>query len=163
MHDNWNPSTTEFEGDIAILKLSGPVTLNELIMPVCIANSQTFSNLNGTVVGWGIYDDTNRPSEIPKKANIPILDDIDCLKMNPSLTKVISKDVFCAGRVGAGVCRGDSGSDYYVEQDGRFHVRGLVSSAVVKKCSESDSALYSDILKNLDFIQGVSLNLFKIF
>lgn len=155
-HDSWNPLTASFEGDIAILKLSGAVATNEFIRPVCIANIQTSVSREGTVVGWGVHDDSEVPSNFPRKIQIPILSDRDCFTRNPGLLKIFSDDLFCAGKVGAAVCKGDSGSGFYVENYGRFFLRGIVSSSIVTSCSQSNSALYSDILKNMDFIRKVS-------
>lgn len=156
VHDKWNPSTVEFEGDLAMLKLSNPVTFTEFIKPVCIADRQTSTITNGVVIGWGVSDDTNIPSNIPRKIVIPILQNLDCLKKNRGLLSIISNDLFCAGKTGSGVCMGDSGSGYYVEVDGQFYVRGIVSSSTNEMCSRSSTALYSDVLKNLNFIKGIS-------
>lgn len=156
VHDKWNPSTIDFEGDIAMLKLSNPVTSTEFINPVCIANWQTSSITNGVVSGWGVAGDTDVPSNVPRKTEIPILSNLDCLKKNPGLLSIFSDDLFCAGKAGSGVCKGDSGSGFYVEIAGKFYVRGIVSSSTNELCSRSVAALYSDVLKNSNFIQGFS-------
>lgn len=155
IHDRWNPSSDEFEGDVALLKLTEPITVTKFIKPVCIANSQTLPMSYGNVVGWGVEDDTDEPSDIPKKIQILVLSELDCLKKQPGLTKIFSHDLFCAGKDGAGVCKGDSGSGFYVQENERFYLKGIVSSSSGKLCSNANLALYSDIFKNLDFIQRV--------
>lgn len=156
VHDKWNPSTTDFEGDIAMLKLSNSVTSTEFINPVCIADWKTSSITNGVVTGWGVASDTEIPSNVPRKTELPILNYLDCLRKNPGLLSIFSDDLFCAGKDGSGVCKGDSGSGLYVEVDGKFYVRGIVSSSINVLCSRTAAALYSDVLKNLNFIQGFS-------
>lgn len=156
IHDRWNPLTPSFEGDVAILKLSGAVVTNEFIQPVCIANLDNSANREGTVVGWGVYDDNEVFSDFPRKIQIPILSYFDCFTRNPGLLRIFTDDLFCAGKVGSAVCKGDSGSGFYVENNGRFFLRGIVSSSILTPCSQSISALYSDILKNMDFIRKVS-------
>lgn len=158
IHDKWNPKTIDFEGDIAILKLANRVTMNEFVRPICLANLQQSNISNGTVAGWGVHDDTDIPSDIPRKAEIPILSDRECLRKNQALSPIFSDDLFCAGKTNSGVCKGDSGSGFYVQMDGKFYLRGIVSSSTVTSCSQSNLALYSDVLKNIDFIREVRLN-----
>lgn len=158
IHQDWNPSTSEYTGDLALLKLSQKVKVNDYVKPVPIANSQLSTITQGVVTGWGYYDDTQIPSDTPRKLEISILSDLTCLKNNPGLLPIFADDLFCAGKVGAGVCSGDSGSGFYVQsEDGKFHLRGIVSSSTLTRCSESKSALYSDILKNLDFLSKASV------
>lgn len=126
---------------------------------MCIANSSHSTITDGVVTGWGIHDDTNVNSDVPRKTEIPILIERECLKKDIALLSVITDDGFCAGKTGAGVCKGDSGSGVYVQENGRFYLRGIVSSSTAKLCSESDVALYSDILKNLKFIKQVGYNI----
>lgn len=157
IHEDWNPSTTEFRGDLALLKLAQTVKVNDYVKPVPIANSQLSAITQGVVTGWGYYDDNDVPSDIPRKLEISILSDLACLKNNPGLLPIFTDDLFCAGKVGAGVCSGDSGSGFYIQsEDGKTYLRGIVSSSTRAKCSESKSALYSDILKNLDFLSKAS-------
>lgn len=155
IHDKWNPSTNDYEGDIAILELTSKVTINRFVTPVCLANFEKVSILNGTVVGWGRNDDLREHSDIPRRFEVPILTDRHCTKWEPRLAKFFTDDVFCAGQRGAGVCEGDSGSGFYIQQDGTFYLRGIVSSAIRSSCNETTVAFYSDILKNLDFIRKV--------
>lgn len=63
---------------------------------------------------------------------------------------------FCAEKRGVGICRGDSGSGFYVKNDEKVYLRGLVSSAVVRDCSQGNLALYSDVYEYLSFVRNVS-------
>lgn len=145
-----------------MIKLTQPVIFSNYIRPVCLANLELSSLTYGAVVAWGVRDATNNPSDLPQITNIPILDKIECLKKNPGLLSIISDDLFCAGKSDSGVCKGDSGSGFYVENDGRIYLRGIVSSSTtseVSGCSDAKVALYSDVLKYLEFFEEVGSSL----
>lgn len=78
------------------------------------------------------------------------------MKEDRGLVDLIWDKSFCAGRKGASVCLGDSGSGFYVKKNGTFYLRGIVSSAVKRSCSESNLVLYSDVIKYLDFIKSLT-------
>lgn len=152
IHDNWNPHEG-FDGDLALLKIDS-VKIGKFIRPVCIASPIISSNIQGTVVGWGKYDDSAKTSDVPRKIELPILSKHVCSKRNNALVNLMTDSMFCAGKQGAEVCVGDSGSGFYVEHDERFYLRGIVSSSSKNVCGRSKSqvALYTDVLKNLSFL-----------
>lgn len=159
VNERWNPSTKDYDGDIAIIKLTEKIQFNSYIRPVCLPNSEITDIINGTVVGWGYHDDREEPSDHPRKLEIPILDPRDCIRKNQGLSFIFARSLFCAGKEGGGVCAGDSGSGFYVEKDGIFYLRGIVSSSTVSKCSDSNYALYSDILEYTEFLRNVRDNM----
>lgn len=154
IHERWNPNTQDFDGDIALIKLTTKVSFNTYIRPVCLPTA-TSEIVNGTVVGWGVSNDDGEPSNFPRKLDIPILDPRECIRKNQGLSSIFAKSLFCAGADKAGVCGGDSGSGFYVEENGIFYLRGIVSSSTVTKCSEANYALYSDVVENLEFLRKV--------
>lgn len=162
IHDNWNPHTAEYDGDIAVIKLTEKVFFNTYIRPVCLPNEQVLSIFNGTVVGWGVHDDTDITSNFPRKLEMSILDRFECVKKKPKLLPIFASTMFCAGKDEAGVCGGDSGSGFYVEQNGKFHLRGIVSASIITSCSSSNYALYSDVTKYLKFINKVRKRTLKV-
>lgn len=91
IHEKWNAATNDFAGDIAVIKLNEPVSFTSYIKPVCIATSGS-SQVNGTVIGWGVHDDSNAPSDVPRKLDIPIVGDRECLQQNQGLLKIFSGD-----------------------------------------------------------------------
>lgn len=110
-----------------MVKLAEPVSFNDYIRPICLPTSGVLNVQNGDVVGWGITDDTRTISNTPREVNLPIVNDIECLKRDRGLLDIAWTESFCAGKNGSGVCEGDSGSGFYIEKNGVFYLRGIVS------------------------------------
>lgn len=155
-HDDWRPSKKDFDGDIAVLELNDRVFFNDYIRPVCLLENHNDNITNGTLAGWGFYDESLKVSDVPRKIELDIFSDGDCFRADRNLVDISSQNMFCAGRKGVAVCRGDSGSGFYVNANGIHYLRGLVSSSGVNQCSDGFLELYSDVEKYLDFIKQVS-------
>lgn len=69
IHDNWNPATSDFDGDIAVVKLSDLITFNNYIRPVFLGSERISHTRNGIVAVWGYHDDSERISNLPRKFN----------------------------------------------------------------------------------------------
>lgn len=132
------------------------VAFSNYIRPVCLPTQETSEIVNGVVSGWGVFDDSNIPSNLPRKVELPIVSNLECFKKDEALVRIIWEEAFCAGREGSGVCKGDSGSGLYVEIFGRFYLRGIVSSSVARPCTQTNYAIYSDIYKYLNFLSKVN-------
>lgn len=151
MHNDWNPSERKFSNDIAVITLLNPVSYSNFIRPICIPSKKLHFS-SGTVAGWGIIDDHDTMSNLPRKVELPILSDGDCFRNDPRLALISWPESFCAGKVGSGVCRGDSGSGLYVKENGQYFLKGIVSSSVASLCSETYLVLYTEISAYEDFI-----------
>lgn len=158
MHNDWNSSRLEFDGDIALLELAEDVIFNEFIQPICLVDESLLNINDGVVVGWGLINATVLP-DIPRKLEISIVTHVQCLRKDRGLVRVIWDESFCAGRDGSSVCAGDSGSGFYVEKDGVFYLRGIVSSSTLNKCDGRNFAIYSDVYKYTSFISEVSCDI----
>lgn len=156
VHDKWNPATEDYDGDIAVLKLTETVKFNNYVRPVCLADFAVSPGISGAVIGWGYHSDKDAVSNVPRKIILPVLDDRECFKKDPLLTKIIWNEAFCAGKAGAGVCKGDSGSGFYVGRAGKIYLSGIVSSSITRACSLANFALYADVFKYSTFINQVS-------
>lgn len=154
INEKWDHLKAAFEGDIAVLELTFEVTINNYVRPVCLPEVSISNNSNAkrTLVGWGFYDNSNQISDIPRKIELNIIPDGPCFRVDGRLLPVSSDDMFCAGKKGVSVCSGDSGSGFYVEQDGKFYLKGIVSVAGADECGDGFLALYSDVEKYMDFI-----------
>lgn len=152
LHHDWNPDTDDFKGDLAVIKLCGKVTWNRYIRPVCLPTKGVSNVTAGVVYGWGQYDNTTRSSNLPRKVDIEIVPAMECLTTDRALVYAAWTESFCAGKKGVGVCAGDSGSGFYVEQNGIVYLRGIVSAAIDRGCINSYLTLYADVEKYLEFI-----------
>jgi len=157
MHHNWNPSTSRYDGDIAVLQMEDPVTFNKFIQPICLISPNLKTFENGTIVGYGLSSkDSNKVEPIPKVLNVPIVKNDDCYKNNPTLKSISSKNTFCAGYGnGADVCFGDSGSGLYIKHNKTHYLRGIMSASLVdsdRECDVNDYALITEISNYYDWI-----------
>lgn len=159
IHENWDSKSTRYNDDIALIRLSSPVTFDSFIQPICLmTNDQVVSN--GKVAGWGSVDNSGTTADIAKIAELTFLSLCDCLLRNYLLGQMAWKDSFCAHSEVNGVCKGDSGSGFYVHIQNKKYLKGLVSSSVIRDCSENSIAIYTDISKYYGFIKVTRFNNF---
>lgn len=158
-----------FAGDIAVVKLKderNEIFLNDHIRPICLPfgdeDEVTFRKIQnqqvGLVAGWGLYGAT-KASDVLRKIEIPIVKKSECLNKFPNLASIVWEESFCSGSELARVCQGDSGSGYYVEVDGKYYLRGVVSSGLESgddSCRTKSVSLFSDVIGYMKFIQKVS-------
>lgn len=139
-----------------MIKLKKAVTFNEYIQPVCLPTEDVVKIKNGTIVGWGFYDGNYEVSHTPRKVRVQIQKQLDCTRTIPSFTRAFDETtMFCSGKDGLAVCQVDGGSGFYVEKNGKFYVRGILSSGSAANCSKMRYLFYSDILKNLKFLDMI--------
>lgn len=158
LHDDWNPFTTQFDGDISLLEFERrSITFNDYVQPICLSNSEEKLSVNeATVTGWGKSEDPFRIHEnVPKLVKVSILDNSQCLPGENTLAAISSYRTFCAGlRNGSGVCSGDSGGGLFAKVDDVFILKGIVSSSLIKDetCVVTKSAVYTNILAFMDWL-----------
>lgn len=155
MHKTWNaPDMSSYQGDIALLVLGDAVKFTDYIRPICLSsNLPTITD--GIVAGWGRQENQKlgTSNKIPRKIDIPIVEDKICYEKFVSLSKGGWNKSFCAGRKNVSVCDGDSGSGFYVKLNGRFYLKGIVSnSALHDQCVDGYYAIYADAVKYHPFI-----------
>jgi len=160
VHNQWNPHTTQFDADIAVLKLSVDVTFGTWIQPVCIAKLVApLKNTNkGVIVGFGKSEKSAPHENVPMKANTPIRSSDDCYAEFPSLIKLATYRTFCGGYAnGTGACTGDSGGGLTVVQDDVHYLRGIVSASLHGTeygCDVESYSIFTDIKNYLPFLKS---------
>ncbi|XP_043114165.1 chymotrypsin-like protease CTRL-1 isoform X1 [Puntigrus tetrazona] len=115
-----------YNNDIALLKLSSPVTYTPRMSPVCLAPS-TINIVPGTrcfTTGWGQTATTTSP-RILQQTGIPILSPAACRQIWDQSR--ITDAMICAGASGSSSCQGDSGGPLVCESSGVWTLVGAVS------------------------------------
>ncbi|XP_040296135.1 serine protease 27-like [Bufo bufo] len=128
---------TGSRGDIALLRLSAPISPSPYILPVCLPSaSVTFPcGLECWVTGWGhtaFHGD--RPSNgTLQKVRTPLIDHETCDTLyhiwSLDYSTIIQEDKICAGFVKGqkDSCQGDSGGPLVCKVDGVWYQAGIVS------------------------------------
>ncbi|KAF7659545.1 hypothetical protein LDENG_00295830 [Lucifuga dentata] len=129
LHPNYDSKTND--NDIALLRLSSPVTFTDYIRLVCLAASGSKFN-NGTdswVTGWGtIQEGVPLPPPQPlQEVEVPVLGNRQCNCLNGVGT--VTENMICAGVLAGGKdsCQGDSGGPMVSQQDSVWVQSGVVS------------------------------------
>uniref|UniRef100_A0A672JSS0 Peptidase S1 domain-containing protein n=1 Tax=Salarias fasciatus TaxID=181472 RepID=A0A672JSS0_SALFA len=119
------------DNDIALLRLSSPVTFTDYIRPVCLAASESVFN-NGTdswVTGWGAFEEgvfLPFPGTL-QEVEVPVLGNRQCNCLNG--VGRITDNMICAGVLAGGKdsCQGDSGGPMVSKQGSTWVQSGIVS------------------------------------
>lgn len=151
-----------YSNDIGLLKLKDHVQFTKYIQPICLWNELPQHHVyfqTGYVVGWGLTEQGNEPAEILREVQMPVIDSMQCLDSNRDVFgQFLSPTNFCAGyRNGTSVCSGDSGSGMFINVNGVWMLRGLVSLGVKSlhetECNPTDYVLLTDVLRYIDWIK----------
>ncbi|XP_034644563.1 complement C1s subcomponent-like isoform X1 [Trachemys scripta elegans] len=166
IHPNWtkvvNPEArTNFDNDIALLRLTAPVKMGPKISPLCLPGGSPEYELEkgrlGYISGWGRTEDRNRVYHL-MKAQIPVVDMAQCRSVKPKppadpTTFQFTDNMVCAGDGTKDSCSGDSGGAYAIKDphnDRQYYVGGLVSWG--PRCGTY--GLYTRVGRYRDWILG---------
>uniref|UniRef100_A0A672NLP8 pancreatic elastase II n=1 Tax=Sinocyclocheilus grahami TaxID=75366 RepID=A0A672NLP8_SINGR len=128
VHENWD--SYNIRNDIALIKLSSPVTFTDKISPACLPNSESIlpHNFSCYVTGWGRLWTNGPIADILQQALLPVVDYNTCTRSD-WWGNLVTNLMVCAG--GDGVvssCNGDSGGPLNCQRsDGTWDVHGIVS------------------------------------
>ncbi|XP_051518991.1 transmembrane protease serine 4-like [Myxocyprinus asiaticus] len=152
VHKDYSHLSTDF--DIAMLKLTWPVTIGESILPVCLPPHQLSVKEMLVVTGWGLLKEKGELPLVLQKASVPLIDRSECSK--PSVYgSLITPRMLCAGFLEGNVdaCQGDSGGPL-VYLSSRWQLLGIVSWGV--GCArEGKPGVYTDVSQLLNWIYTV--------
>ncbi|KAI5643313.1 trypsin domain-containing protein [Phthorimaea operculella] len=159
---------SNFQDDIAIVRLSNPVVYAPHVRPVCLDFDPFFDAFQlrdgnfGKVAGWGIKDLDGRTPAALKVLELPFVRIEQCLEESPSsFRSFITSDKICAGYInGSALCQGDSGGGLvFMARDRgveRYYLRGVVSTAPQRDqefCNAFARTSFTKITKHRDFIE----------
>lgn len=142
IHPDYDPHTTGYDNDIALLFVEEPVTCPaclpiDLVTPANERNVASPATM-GLISGWGSIGERQLGSEffdlypfLLQKALVPILDNASCITDMQYMDGEITDNMFCAGYQGGGrdTCQGDSGGPLAVlSSDGTGYLLAGVTS-----------------------------------
>ncbi|XP_011202673.2 plasma kallikrein [Bactrocera dorsalis] len=145
--------------DLALIRIEPLEQFSEYIKPICLWSELDESSLivgkTASVVGWGYEGEKERDiSPLPKMVDVKIASKGDCL--SSSFQSLITDNTFCAGnRDGTGPCMGDSGGALMLQRNGRWVLRGVVSSgqSSAQRCNLHEYVVYCDAAKYMTWIR----------
>ncbi|XP_026326314.1 venom serine protease Bi-VSP-like, partial [Hyposmocoma kahamanoa] len=160
-------ASTNFQEDIAILRLTQAFEYKTYVRPVCLNFDPNFDSTQlqsgklGKVAGWGLTGENGPASQVLKVVELPYVDIEECLNRVPlSFREFISSDKICAGYGnGTALCKGDSGGGLVFPNKDRgierFYLRGLVSTAPKNEndCNAFTLTSFTHVIKHEIFIQ----------
>jgi secreted trypsin-like serine protease len=158
IHPTWNAESERFDGDIALIKLSGLVTFNDFVRNIALPTvPYAKEDVNGFVVGYGISETRPDHEVKPRRIEIPIVSENDCFSNHPKFISTLSRDTFCAGKKGVATCPGDSGSSFHIIKNSSPVLIGVVSSGIKRlrvPCKIENYAMFTDVFKFNEWIES---------
>lgn len=147
---------TNFLNDIAIIKLSKKLHLDQKIQVACLPQKKLYpqmDNISAYIIGWGINSTEKLTSpDILQQAEITVYDGVKCRFVSINTEKNWSRQI-CAGKFEGGVdsCQGDSGGPLFVKDsvDGKqkYVLAGVTSYG--EGCAEiKKPGYFFDLKKN---------------
>ncbi|XP_017516455.1 transmembrane protease serine 3 isoform X3 [Manis javanica] len=151
-HSKYKPK--RLGNDIALMKLAGPLTFNEMIQPVCLPNSEENFPDGKTcwTSGWGATEDGGDASPVLNHAAVPLISNKIC-NHRDVYGGIISPSMLCAGYLKGGVdsCQGDSGGPLVCQERRVWKLVGTTSFGI--GCAEANKpGVYTRITSFLDWI-----------
>nr|XP_034838381.1 transmembrane protease serine 11D [Maniola hyperantus] len=121
--------------DIALLRLSRPITYTTHILPICLPDMDIeLRGKSGVIAGWGKTDASNghTGTNLLRSATVPILSTEQCINWHQSkqILVEIHSEMICAGHSDGhqDACLGDSGGPLIVLDSGRYYLVGITSA-----------------------------------
>lgn len=146
IHPDWDVYDNKFDADIAILLLSENITFTYDIQPVCIPGDGVIENIIGTVVGWGLTENTSC-AEILRQIYIKAIS----FRTDIGIVAYTSARTFCGGEGDGTPNSGDSGGGFFVISGSVWIQYGIVSAIRTNATGhliENSFAIYTNLTKN---------------
>ncbi|XP_048010208.1 complement C1r-A subcomponent-like [Megalobrama amblycephala] len=154
---------TNFDNDIALIKMSARVPLGPNIRPVCLPNKTiepVMEGTMGTISGFGRFE--RGFSKILRYGHVQEYPLDECTSLNLPVTE----NMFCAGDDVKSVdsCPGDAGSPLffpmlgYGTKEQPYELRGIVSWGPPGCGNEYSKSFYTKLQNYLDWIREIMAN-----
>uniref|UniRef100_A0A8C2WU54 Coagulation factor IX n=1 Tax=Cyclopterus lumpus TaxID=8103 RepID=A0A8C2WU54_CYCLU len=130
-HPMYNTKKSQYNHDIALLKLASPVELSNQRRPICLGPKDFTETIlrdssSSLVSGWGKLNFDGRVSPKLKKLEVPYVDRTACKQ---SSQEQITRYMFCSGfrNERKDACQGDSGGPHATYYKGTWFLTGIIS------------------------------------
>lgn len=159
VHPNWDPFNQNFDADIAVIILEQKVPITQFIRPICLwTSNQNIPATSGVVIGYGKSETNENRTNVPKKIQIFIHRNEECIATEPKLKSLSSDRTFCGESIyGNTICFGDSGHGFFVRVKNKFFLRGIISSSpkgINNSCAFTHYGVYSNVLMYTNWIEN---------
>ncbi|CAG0879115.1 unnamed protein product, partial [Darwinula stevensoni] len=185
LHKDFN-LYSNYDSDIALLKLTRPAVLTARVQLVCLPSRFDLSEaildsgVTGWVAGWG-YDGSDELAAVLTEVQLPVISNRKCVwdtlnfTRDPGVTRTLTSNMFCAGFSAdtpfedfRTVCSGDSGSPMVFlsnsSRDSDWAMEGIVSHFFQKGiCSKRRPGQYGIFTKVNRFTQWINTGRFLVF
>jgi len=149
-HPSYDAGTER--NDIALLKLSSPVTVSATVLPVCLPPpNPKYTNQNAWVTGWGTTSSGGSSPNTLREVQIKVLSNTACKSAYSNAA--ITDSMLCASAPGKDSCQGDSGGPLVIKDaGGNYDQIGVVSWGY--GCANSRyPGVYTRVNNYLDWIK----------
>lgn len=152
-----------YDADIAVLVLERAVTFSEFIKPVCLwsgdPDETAVFGKTGVIVGWGKDESGHLVTKAPKRASVPIVSHLECIRSSETFLRITSARTLCGGaKNDSGPCNGDSGGGLILFEDGVWQLRGIISVAladpITGMCNLKQYVVFTDVAKFITWINS---------
>ncbi|XP_049871206.1 serine protease hepsin-like [Pectinophora gossypiella] len=126
-------SLSNFDNDIALLRLNERVPISDAIKPICLPtnNKNLYVGVKAVASGWGTLTEEGKVSCTLQEVEVPVMSNQEC-RNTKYTASMITDNMLCAGFPKTGQkdsCQGDSGGPLITERqhDKRYELIGVVS------------------------------------
>ncbi|KAL6488934.1 hypothetical protein MHYP_G00026750 [Metynnis hypsauchen] len=154
-----SPKQTNYDNDIALVKMSARVPLSTNIMPVCLpekSNGPVMEGMLGTVSGFGGTSKNPLRTRFLQYGHVKEYSEVPCF----DTTVKVTDNMFCAGDdEGVDACKGDAGSPLVIPLLGRgspetpYRLKGIVSWGPAECGDKNFKGYYTKVENYLDWIR----------
>ncbi|KAJ6643741.1 Serine protease gd [Pseudolycoriella hygida] len=132
VHPDWKPFNEKYDADLTILVLSDIVDFTNYIRPICMPDDDLPVGARGTIVGWGLSENSKveERQAVPIEAPTSILNDTYCYTTQRFLALFASSRTFCGGGEGGSPNKGDSGGGLFVLSNSTWIQYGIISASL---------------------------------